>query len=76
MDGDRLSDSSDEQAAGRRPHRLFSQFLQERNKVRISEARNVSKASVLGICTKHVLQRLVEKLQAEKNEDDLKTAQG
>jgi hypothetical protein len=44
--------------------------------VRVFETGNVSKASVLGICTKHVLQRLVEKRKAEKNEDDLKTAQG
>ena len=76
MDGDRLSDAANEQAAGRRPHRLLSQFLQERNEVRIFEAGDVPKASVLGVCTKHVLQRLVEKRQAEKNEDDLKRLRG
>ena len=72
MDGDCLSNSSDEEAAGRRPCRLFPQFLQQRNEVWIFEARNVSKAGVLGICTKHVLQCLVEKRHAEQNEHDLK----
>ena len=61
MDGDRLSDSSDEQAAGGCPHSLRSQFLQERNELRIFETRNVSKASVLRICTKQILQRFIEK---------------
>jgi hypothetical protein len=46
--------------------------LQERNEVRVFEARNLSKASVLSISTKHVLQRFVEKREAEKNEHDLK----
>ena len=44
--------------------------------MRILEAGNVSKASVLGICTKHLLQRLVEKREAEKNEHDLKRLRG
>jgi hypothetical protein len=50
--------------------------LQERNEVRVFEARNLSKASVLSISTKHVLQRFVEKREAEKNEDDLKRLRG
>ena len=72
MDGDCLNNSSDDEAARRRSCRLFPQFLQQGNAVRVFEARNVSKAGGRGICTKRVLQCLVEKRQAEKNEHDLK----
>ncbi len=41
-----------------------------------SKPEKVSKASVLGICAKHVLERLVEKREAEKDEDDLKRLRG
>jgi hypothetical protein len=39
--------------------------------MRIFEARNVSKESVLGIRTKNVFERLAEEREAEKDEHDL-----